>query len=29
VLYGQLRRELGGIFLDLVEQKESSDHEGI
>jgi len=28
VLYGQLRRELGGIFLDLAEQKESRIEEG-
>jgi putative transposase len=28
VLYGQLRRELGGIFRDLAEQKESRIEEG-
>jgi putative transposase len=28
VLYGQLRRELGGVFRDLAEQKESRIEEG-
>ena len=28
MLYGQLRRELGGIFRDLAEQKESRIEEG-
>jgi hypothetical protein len=28
VLYGQLGRELGGIFRDLAEQKESRIEEG-
>jgi len=28
VLYGQLRRELGGIFRDLAEQRESRIEEG-